>query len=182
MAKKRTRVNPFTTVIAILIIAAAALFGTKFIFDQQKDDDVKNTTSTTTAEAATKQEQTTEEESTTEAETPESKTPTQNDGEDPNTLDSLTGTVTTARVSGSNLILRVNINQYLTAGTCNLILTHQASGATYAASANLIASASTSTCEGFDIPVSELSSGTYGIKINIASGDKTGIITGEYSL
>ena len=40
-------------------------------------------------------------------------------------------------------------------------------------------SAATSTCEGFDVPVSELDSGLYQIVINLDADGKTGAIKGE---
>ena len=109
----------------------------------------------------------------------DNKTPVKYDGEDPNVGETLSGIITTARFSGDKFILRVNINQYLSAGTCNLTLSdgaHQLSK-----TANLIPSASTSTCEGFDIPSAELSNFTKPIyiTINLNSSDKTGTIEGK---
>lgn len=106
------------------------------------------------------------------------KTPAKYDGEDPNDLDTLTGTVTYSGMAGDKLIIRVSIDQYLGSGTCSLIL------GGYSAMANISASASTSTCEGFDIPlssISDLSSNTQ-FTINLSSGDRTGVISGEVSL
>lgn len=109
----------------------------------------------------------------------DNKTPAKYDGEDPNVAETLSGIITTARFSGDKFILRINIDQYLSAGTCNLTLsdgTHQLSK-----TANLIPSASTSTCEGFDISSSELSNFAKPIyiTINLISSDKTGIIEGK---
>lgn len=104
----------------------------------------------------------------------------QYDGEDPNALESLTGSVTTSRISGQNYILRVNINQYLTSGTCHLEFT--GSDATHTDDVAIIPSASSSTCEGFDIPLKALGSGTYIYNIYLTSGDRTGTITGEVTL
>ena len=50
----------------------------------------------------------------------------------------------------------------------------------YANTAQIFADVSTSSCDGFAIPVSELSGGTnWTISIALASGDKSGVITGE---
>lgn len=101
------------------------------------------------------------------------------EGGDPNQNNQLTGVLTYASVSGGVLKIRVNIDQYLDSGTCRLSL----GGVTeYSDVANVVSSASTSTCEGFDIPVSELASGTYKITIDLNSGDKKGIIEGEVSV
>ena len=46
-------------------------------------------------------------------------------------------------------------------------------------SAPTMDSASTSTCEGFDIPTDLLSNGTWLINIKVTGDNKTGTITGE---
>ncbi len=103
------------------------------------------------------------------------------DGEDPNEAEELSGVVTYAGVSGSNLMIRVNIDQYLSEGNCQLILMR--SGASvYNDSARIIDSAATATCEGFNVPVSELGGGSYEIVINLTADGKTGIIKGEVSI
>jgi hypothetical protein len=109
---------------------------------------------------------------------PDGKTPTQYDGEDPNLSSSLTGSLSTARFDNGKLIIRVNIDQYLSSGTCSLVLSDGANQ--LEKTANLIPSVSTSTCEGFDINEQELSSFSrpINININIISGNKQGNITG----
>ena len=104
----------------------------------------------------------------------------QYDGDDPNTANELTGAITYVGVTNGYLRIRINVDQYVTGG-CNIILTR---GGTqiYSDYANLITSASTSTCEGFDIPTSDLGTGITGIRITISSGVKTGAITGEVTL
>ena len=104
----------------------------------------------------------------------------QNEGSDPNASPSLTGSLTSANKSGDNLVIRVNIDQYLSSGTCSLKLENN--GTLIEKSANIFPTASTSSCEGFDVPLSELSSGTWNIIINLASGEKTGEIKGEVNL
>ena len=46
----------------------------------------------------------------------------QYDGEDPNMAEELSGALTYVGVSGNNLLIRVNIDQYLSSGTCRLEL------------------------------------------------------------
>lgn len=99
------------------------------------------------------------------------------EGEDPNEKQELTGVVTHAGVNGDNLMIRVNIDQYLDSGVCELSLVQ--GGVVYSDMANIIGSAMTATCEGFNVPVSRLSGGNYGIVIKISSGDKSGTINGE---
>lgn len=105
------------------------------------------------------------------------KTPVKYDGEDPNSLDGITGLVTYSGINNDNLVVRVNIDQFLNSGECKI------SVGTFSESVKLIPNASTSTCEGFDIPLSSLSDegGEYKFVIELSSGDKTGTIEGSIS-
>ena len=111
----------------------------------------------------------------------EEKKVVQYDGADPNKNDDLTGVITYAGASGDNLMIRINIDQYLSDGNCNLSLLNDG-GVVYGDTAKIVASASTATCEGFDIPVSEVGSGNYEIVINLSSNDKIGVIKGEVNI
>ncbi len=105
----------------------------------------------------------------------------QYDGDNPNNASSLTGAITYAAASGDNLMIRVNIDQYLSGGTCVLALVRD--GATiYNSEAAIIDVASTSTCEGFNVPVATIGNGNFAISIKVSSGDKVGEITGEVRL
>lgn len=105
----------------------------------------------------------------------------QYDGDDPNEAGELTGVLTYAGVVNGNLMIRVNIDQYLNGGKCTLGLRRE--GATiYSAEAGIIDSASTATCEGFNVPVSELGQGQTVIWIFLESDGKTGEIDGEVTL
>ena len=115
-------------------------------------------------------------------ETPEEKPKVpQYDGGDPNTAPGLTGAITYVGITGGYLRIRVNIDQYLANGSCNVVLTR---GGTQIFSdyANIVSSASTSTCEGFDIPTASLGSGSTSIKVTFSSGDRSGTASGETTL
>ncbi len=99
-------------------------------------------------------------------------TPKQYEGDSPNTSNSLTGVINYKSVVDGNLTLRVTIDQSLTSGTCSLKLT--SAGKTVTRSASIITNPSSSTCEGFSVPVSELSSGQWTIEITVTSGGRTG--------
>jgi hypothetical protein len=101
------------------------------------------------------------------------------EGENPNASESLGGNITYAGPAGDNLMIRVDIDQYVS-GTCWLTLSN--GGTNYEATVNLIADVSTSTCAGFDIPLNNLTSGHYNINIRLTAGDKTGTITGEVDI
>ncbi len=96
------------------------------------------------------------------------------EGDNPNDKEELTGNITAARTSGENYIIRVNIDQFITSGTCNLVL--EKDGKSYSDQANISSLTSASTCEGFDIPTSELESGEWKLTINLSSEGKTGKI------
>lgn len=103
------------------------------------------------------------------------------DGGDPNDREELTGVITYVGVSGGNLVIRVNVDQYLTSGTCKLKLTGNG-GAVYEETVEVIDSAATATCKGFNVATSKLPGGKVNISILVTSGEKTGTIEGEVSL
>lgn len=73
------------------------------------------------------------------------------------------------------LQVRLMIQEVLADGTCTLTLTQDSHAVTKEAA--LYPTANISTCQGFDIPVSELSAGMWNIAIDIASGSKKGQAT-----
>lgn len=107
----------------------------------------------------------------------------QYDGDNPNENGGLTGVVTYAGATASNIIIRVNIDQYVDGGTCVLSL-RQNGNIVFTIGAGLIADVSTSTCNGFNIPRSSIqnASGNYEISIELYSNGKSGTISGELSL
>ena len=111
---------------------------------------------------------------------PEEKTPVQYDGEDPNTLDEITGYISYLAVNDDHFSIRLTINQFLESpGTCTA--TFSLGSQTVVKTSPTLSDASTSTCEGFDIPLSELSSGDWDVSIAI-SADKKGTITGKVNI
>ena len=119
-----------------------------------------------------------ESENVSEEKEPEKEETVQYEGDDPNTLEELTGVVTYAGVSGNKLMVRININQYLSGGSCKLSLVRNGATA-YEDVAAVTAGAATSTCEGFDVPVSEITSGKYQILVEVTTEGKAGVIKGE---
>lgn len=105
----------------------------------------------------------------------------QYDGEDPNSAEMLSGVVTYAGVSGGKLMIRVNIDQYLESGRCELTL-ERGGTVIYSDEANVVGNVSTSTCEGFDVLLDKLGSGVIGIGIKVNSGERSGTIHGEVSV
>ena len=101
----------------------------------------------------------------------------QYEGEDPNEAKELSGVVTYAGVMNNKVVIRANIDQYLNSGKCQLNLIN---GKTmvYEEIVQISSAASTATCEGFDIPLSEFSNGDYEIIIKLEANEKSGIIKG----
>ena len=169
--KKRTRV--------IIIVAAAIVLGLIIVFivfqiiNNQKPDNKSNNSSSTSTS------QTNQESSTTTKEDP--KKVTQYEGNDPNDSNELTGSITSAFIANGQFILRVNINQYISGGTCTLTMTKGTS--TFTRTVPLIANVSSSTCQGFDAQASEVSTGTWHAVIDLNSNDgKKGKIESEVNL
>ena len=106
----------------------------------------------------------------------------QYNGEDPNEKMELSGTITYADVLGGRILIRVNIDQYLAEGICELDLL-SGGVSVYNNTASIVNSASTATCEGFDVPVvGDIGYGEYEIVIKIKSGDREGIIKGRVEI
>lgn len=177
MAQKRKKSNKkwiFWVLMLVLFVAAAAvcyLVWNSYFRDKKEDKSVEEEQSL--VEESEKSEDSSEEA----VEVVEKKKVVQYEGEDPNEKEELTGVVTYAGVNGDNLMIRVNIDQYLDSGVCELSLVQ--GGVVYSDTANIVGSVTTATCEGFNVPVSRLSGGNYGIVIRISSGDKAGTINGE---
>ncbi|MBQ8985527.1 hypothetical protein IJ076_03250, partial [Candidatus Saccharibacteria bacterium] len=102
-------------------------------------------------------------------------------GESPNKADELTGLVTYAGVSGEKLIVRLNIDQFLSTGSCSLTISKD-DNVYFSQSSAIIESVTTSTCDGFEIPVSNFPSGNLRIVVLLESGGKSGKIEGEVRL
>lgn len=115
-------------------------------------------------------------------EDPEDKT-TQYEGEDPNTLEELTGSVARKTVSGDQLTVVATIDQYLIRpGLCIIEMKNSAGQLVYTASSDAVADVTTSICEPFVIPADQIGSGKYTIEIQINGDGKQGIITEEVEL
>lgn len=169
--------------VALVIIVAVIVFGVWFIFfrkpaAQEVQTPADSTIGSVPSSIDAKGEDAEKEDEN--AETGKKQTPAQYDGEDPNTLDELTGYISYDAINYDHYSIRMTINQFLTSGTCDLTMT--SGDRTVTGSAPIIASASTSTCEGFDIPLSELPSGDWHVTIKLSSDGKQGAITGDVSV
>jgi len=77
--------------------------------------------------------------------------------------------------------IRVLIETVLDGGTCALSLT-KSGEQTYTANADIQSGPSSSTCKGFDIPLTDLSPGTWVATVTITSGSTTGTATKDITV
>lgn len=104
----------------------------------------------------------------------------QYEGSDPNNAQSLTGVITYSAVAGDKLVIRTSINQSLNSGICELTLSQGVKIITK--TAEIAINPSSSTCQGFDVPVSELGSGKWSVSIKVNGDGRTGILSGNASI
>lgn len=183
MANRRRRSKKWVSWLIFLVLAVVAVVICVLVWNSyfKPKDDSPKPAEQSKAEEKRDEQKPEEKKEQTDAQPEEKKKVEQYDGEDPNKATGITGAITYAGVSGDNLMIRVNIDQYLNSGTCTLSL-RQGGGNAYSTTANVIDSASTSTCEGFNVPTAGFPAGIYNIYIYIESGDKTGEISGEVTL
>ncbi len=179
MAQKRQKQNKklvyLILLLVIFIAAGVAVFfalngkggGTndqevEKVVEEKKNEQIEPTVQTTSEETGKKKVE-------------------QYEGEDPNLMNELSGVVTYAGVNGDKLMIRVNIDQYLQGGECELTLS-RAGSTIYNGRADIIDNVSTSTCEGFDVSLAGLGSGKADITVSLNAEGKTGIIKGEVEL
>ncbi len=99
-------------------------------------------------------------------------------GDNPNKANSLSGVISYADVSGEDLVIRVNIDQFLSNGNCTINIVKNGS-VVLTQTAGIMESVSTSTCDGFKIPVSGLPKGDLQLEVLVESEGKSGKITGR---
>lgn len=176
--KKRAKKPLIITLIVVVLLAAGA--GAYIWFS--RDDSGQNTEQTTqnqeNRDEAAAEDPDSEVNRT--GHEPEKDIPEAYEGENPNTSQSLTGIISHKSVTGGQLVLRTTISQTLGSGSCQLRLTKD--GQTVTRESNIAANPSSATCEGFDVPTSELSGGTWSIEITMRSGDRTGTIRDTVTL
>lgn len=185
MAKRRRRSKKWISWLIILILLIAAIVVCSMVYKDYFSDDKEKETDSKVEEKKEKGEEREEEdkseEGSEEQEVVRKEEVPQYDGEDPNNSEGITGAITYAGVSGSVLMIRVNVDQYLSGGSCNLRI-NEYGGEIYSDSASLISSASTMTCEGFDVPVSAIGGGNFEIFVDVNADGKSGTIKGEANI
>lgn len=94
--------------------------------------------------------------------------------------DKVTIAITTAQKNGNNLQIRAQIYATINNGTCTLMMTNEAK--TLTKTASIQALPNSSTCKGFDIPISELSTGSWQLKLHFENDSLIGEDSREISI
>ena len=179
--RSRKKTIIITVVILALILASSLLW--YYAFSGRDTDKIQNTTTsqqkkTTNSQKDNQDTDTTDttdvNDKTTKQSVPhekEKELPQLYEGSNANTSEGLTGVITTKSVMGDNLVIRNTVDQLVNGGTCTLTLTSGSKIITK--TAEIVQNPSSSTCAGFDIPITELGKGSWSIEIKVSSGDKS---------
>lgn len=89
--------------------------------------------------------------------------------------------ITATNQTDTILQIRAFIQTVTNSGTCSLSMKN-AQGVIYTATAGVQAQSSTTTCKGFDIPLTQLASGTWTISINFSNESLTASTSGEVTI
>lgn len=108
--------------------------------------------------------------------TPKKEDVPQYTGDNPNKAETLSGVISYADVSGDDLVIRVNIDQFLSEGNCTINIVKNGSVA-FTQTVGIVESVSTSTCDGYKIPTSTLPKGDLQLEVLVQSGNRSGKIT-----
>ena len=174
--KREFRWAKWLVFLVLIIGAIVVVILVKNNFDKKPDNNTPQAANVNKPEKK-KEEKTNDSDGTKEEPKQEEKTP-QYDGESPNKSETLTGMITYANVMDGELVIRTNIDQFLQTGSCNLVISRN--GVTYYTSTvGIQESVTTSTCDGYKIPIGELSEGDFSVEIGLESGEKSGKITGR---
>lgn len=107
------------------------------------------------------------------------KTPTENES----TSDNSSGTpvtITSVQTIGSDVRVRSLIETVTNSGSCDIVF--EKNGKTVRQNSGIQALASSSTCKGFTIPVSQLSSGIWHITLKVTTKGNTSKATKDYKV
>lgn len=201
--KKHNNTKKITIAVIVVVIIAAIAAGAWFFTRPNNDNGQKSNDDTTqdedkqsdsdddadsddSSDASDKTDEQSNNQTADDDPTNGGKTPPRYEGGSVQDSDTLTGNISGISVAGSNLSIRVTINQYITDpdGRCELTLTSP-SGATYDYWSDLIQNPQSTSCYGWDIPVSELGgnvSGHWSAKVVVNGDGRTGTFTQEVDL
>lgn len=105
---------------------------------------------------------------------------TENEGQPTTPPDTLNVTLTATNKNGELFQVRSLISKLSSGGTCELKMTKDSAVITKTASVQALASSS--TCQGFDVPISELSSGTWKLILTVTIDGISGQATKDVEI
>lgn len=167
--------------LAILLIAVITLTVWAFAhFSNPETSDTQGENSTQTSQPSWPQ--TPNDRPDDDIDTTEPERPAQFEGEDPNKLPELTGSIILNTHNSDTLTVAVGIDQYLSSqGTCHLELS-QNGRVLRSSDLAAMADVTTSGCGPFTVSISDLAPGTYQLRVSISGDNKTGVVTGEVQI
>lgn len=180
MKRRKNKQKKIWIIIAILLVMVVGVV-IAFILNNQQKESVQEKEEEKTEQVENKEEKKENQAVNQPEETIEKKKVEQYEGEDPNSRNDLSGVVTFADKVDDKLMIRVNIDQYLESGECELILKKD-DATIHSSIANIIDNASTASCDGFEVPLESLGGGKVDIIINLKAGERSGLIRGEVNL
>ena len=179
MVQRRKRNNKWLWGIVFLVLLIVCIIGLVIWNNDSNKDNDKEKEEVDVVK--TEEEKNTEDDFKQADEDIDEKKVTQYEGDNPNTANELSGAITYAGVQNGTLMIRVNIDQYLDSGSCELNLKNN-NVDVYSSTARIVGGASTATCEGFDVPTNVLTGGLFEIVITLNADNKTGLIKGEVNI
>lgn len=169
----------FSYIFLVLVFVAGITFLTLSIFMPKKEKEDDNNPSTTINETENKD--SSENVKAGEGENPD-KTPKQFEGDDETDKAKINASISINEVSGGKYTLQVMIYELLSEGTCKLHMETN-NGDSVDRSAKIVTiGPESSSCDGFEIPTSGISSGTYDFSVTMTSGTKTGSVKGTIKI
>ena len=109
------------------------------------------------------------------------KTPKQNEDEPDTPTGSINASITRNEVINGKLVLGVEIYELLDGGSCDLYM-ENTNKSSITRSVKIVADASSSHCEDFNISVGDIESGSYNFTVKLKSGEKTNTIKGTIKI
>lgn len=189
---QKSKTKKVIVLLAVIVVAALGYFSyayaTQNAWPFQKEAKTQDTTQPAEDTPAISEEPATvpeDDENTTKPDEKVNKAPVQSsppdDGDTSSDTNTLSGVITSRSVQDGALVIRTTINGVLS-GSCQLTLTRTSDGKKLSRSAEIVQNPSSSSCKGFDVPTSQLGSGTWNISIKVKSGSKSGTLTERVAL
>jgi len=177
-----TRKKKIITISIIVIALALAGLAYAIITSQKNSAISPSTTTDSSSDTASDEVNSDQDESIPPNPNTPDKTPTQYDkanSDDSKSSSSpeLNAVINYKKVTNGALSLRVTIDKRLDTGSCELVATRQSDAKRVSKVADIVPNPSSSSCEGFDVPASELGTGTWSLKVTITSGELKSTLT-----